>query len=96
VDHVIWQLQNDPASRRIMTSMYNFQDLHEMALAPCAYSMTFNVKGNKLNAILNQRSQDMLTANNCYHYFKRCTFLVRDKWYSFQNNDKTKGVRVAA
>ena len=70
VDHVIWQLQNDPASRRIMTNMYNFQDLHEMALAPCAYSMTFNVKGNKLNAILNQRSQDMITANawNCCQY----------------------------
>jgi len=70
VDHVIWQLKNDPASRRIMTSMYNFQDLHEMALAPCAYSMTFNVKGNKLNAILNQRSQDMITANawNCCQY----------------------------
>lgn len=64
VDHVIWQLQNDPASRRIMTNMYNFEDLHEMALAPCAYSMTFSVKGNKLNAILNQRSQDMLTASN--------------------------------
>lgn len=70
VDHVIWQLQNDPASRRIMTNMYNIQDLHEMALAPCAYSMTFNVKGNKLNAILNQRSQDMITANawNCCQY----------------------------
>ena len=70
VDHVIWQLQNDPASRRIMTNMYNFQDLHEMALAPCAYSMNFNVKGRKLNAILNQRSQDMITANawNCCQY----------------------------
>lgn len=64
VDHVIWQLQNDPASRRIMTNMYNFEDLHEMALAPCAYSMTFSVKGNKLNVILNQRSQDMLAASN--------------------------------
>ena len=64
VDHVIWQLQNDPASRRIMTNMYNFEDLHEMALAPCAYSMTFSVKGNKLNAILNQRSQDMIASNN--------------------------------
>lgn len=64
VDHIIWQLQNDPASRRIMTNMYNFEDLHEMALAPCAYSMTFSVKGNKLNAILNQRSQDMIAANN--------------------------------
>jgi thymidylate synthase len=63
VDHLIWQLQHDPASRRMMTNMYNFQDLHEMALAPCAYSMTFNVKGRKLNAILNQRSQDMVTAN---------------------------------
>ena len=47
-----------------MTNIYNHADLHEMHLYPCAYSMTFNVTGNKLNAILNQRSQDMLTANN--------------------------------
>ena len=58
-----YQLGN-PASRRILTNIYNFQDLHEMALYPCAYSMTFNVSGNTLNAILNQRSQDMLAANN--------------------------------
>ena len=64
VDRVIYDLKNNPASRRILTSIYNFQDLHEMNLYPCAYSMTFNVSGNTLNAILNQRSQDMLTANN--------------------------------
>ena len=64
VDKVIWDLKNNPASRRIMTNLYNFADLSEMALYPCAYSMTFNVSGNTLNAILNQRSQDMLTANN--------------------------------
>ena len=64
VDNVLWQLKNTPYSRRIMTNMYNFSDLTEMGLEPCAYSMTFNVTGNKLNAILNQRSQDILTANN--------------------------------
>ena len=64
VDRVIYDLKNNPASRRILTNIYNFEDLHEMNLYPCAYSMTFNVTGNKLNAILNQRSQDMLTANN--------------------------------
>ena len=64
VDRVLWELKNTPASRRIMTNIYNFEDLHEMALYPCAYSMTFNVSGDTLNAILNQRSQDMLTANN--------------------------------
>jgi len=64
VDKVLWDLKHNPASRRIMTNIYNFADLSEMALYPCAYSMTFNVTGNKLNAILNQRSQDMLTANN--------------------------------
>ncbi|MGN0687113.1 MAG: thymidylate synthase [Oscillospiraceae bacterium] len=64
VDRVLYDLKNNPASRRIMTNLYNHADLHEMALAPCAYSMTFNVSGNKLNGILNQRSQDMLTANN--------------------------------
>ena len=64
VDRVLYALRHDPASRRILTSLYNHHDLYEMALAPCAYSMTFNVSGNTLNAILNQRSQDMLTANN--------------------------------
>ena len=63
VDKVLWDLKHDPASRRILTSMYNHHDLSEMALYPCAYSMTFNVSGHTLNAILNQRSQDMLTAN---------------------------------
>lgn len=64
VDRVIYDLKNNPASRRILTNIYTFQDLHEMNLYPCAYSMTFNVSGNTLNGILNQRSQDMLTANN--------------------------------
>lgn len=64
VDRVLYDLKNNPLSRRIMTNIYTFQDLHEMNLYPCAYSMTFNVTGNKLNGILNQRSQDMLTANN--------------------------------
>ncbi len=64
VDNVLWQLKNTPYSRRIMTNIYNFADLSEMGLEPCAYSMTFNVTGNKLNAILNQRSQDVLAANN--------------------------------
>ena len=64
VDRVIYDLKNNPSSRRIMTNIYNHADLSEMALYPCAYSMTFNVTGNKLNAILNQRSQDMLAANN--------------------------------
>ena len=64
VDRVLYDLKHNPASRRILTNIYNFQDLHEMALYPCAYSMTFNESGNTLNAILNQRSQDMLAANN--------------------------------
>lgn len=64
VDRVLYDLKNNPYSRRIMTNIYNFEDLHEMNLYPCAYSMTFNVVDGKLNAILNQRSQDTLTANN--------------------------------
>ena len=64
VDRVLFDLKNNPASRRIMTNIYNFDDLHEMHLYPCAYSMTFNVSGDTLNGILNQRSNDMLTANN--------------------------------
>ncbi len=63
VDRVLFDLKNNPCSRRIMTNLYNFTDLHEMALYPCAYSMTFNVVGDRLCAILNQRSQDMLAAN---------------------------------
>ena len=64
VDRVLYDLKHHPASRRIMTNIYNFEDLHEMHLYPCAYSMTFNVSGDTLNGILNQRSNDMLTANN--------------------------------
>ena len=64
VDRVLYDLKHNPQSRRIMTNIYNFQDLHEMGLYPCAYSMTFNVTGDTLNGILNQRSNDMLTANN--------------------------------
>jgi thymidylate synthase len=70
VDRVLYDLKNNPYSRRIMTNIYVHQDLHEMNLYPCAYSMTFNVTKNKetgklvLNGILNQRSQDILTANN--------------------------------
>lgn len=64
VDRVLFDLKHNPSSRRIMTNIYNFADLHEMNLYPCAYSMTFNVSGDVLNGILNQRSNDMLTANN--------------------------------
>lgn len=64
VDNVLWQLKNTPYSRRILTNIYKFDDLSEMNLEPCAYSMTFNVTGDRLNAILNQRSQDILAANN--------------------------------
>lgn len=64
VDRVLYDLKHNPQSRRIMTNIYNHHDLSEMALYPCAYSVTFNVTGDTLNAVLNQRSQDMLTANN--------------------------------
>ncbi len=81
VDRVLYDLKNNPSSRRIMTNIYVHQDLHEMGLYPCAYSMTFNVTGNKLNAILNQRSNDMLVANGwnvcqyavLVHLIARCT-----------------------
>ena len=70
IDRMIFDLKNNPYSRRIMTNIYVHQDLHEMNLYPCAYSMTFNVTkkndSNKLvlNAILNQRSNDILAANS--------------------------------
>ena len=61
---MLFDLKNNPQSRRIMTNIYVHQDLNEMNLYPCAYSMTFNVSGDTLNGILNQRSNDVLTANN--------------------------------
>ena len=64
VDRVLKDLRENPASRRMVTSLFNHHDLHRMGLYPCAWSMTFNVTGNPLNAVLNQRSQDMLTASN--------------------------------
>ncbi len=64
VDRVLFDLKNNPHSRRIMTNIYTFSDLSEMHLYPCAYSMTFNVSGNTLNGILNQRSNDVAVANN--------------------------------
>lgn len=64
VDRVLFDLKNNPNSRRIMTNIYNHSDLSEMNLYPCAYSVTFSVKNGKLNGILNQRSNDFLTANN--------------------------------
>ena len=69
-DRVLFDLKNNPYSRRILTSIYNHHDLSEMNLYPCAWSMTFNVTQNPgeekltLNAVLNQRSQDVLAANN--------------------------------
>ena len=64
VDRILYDLKNHPESRRIMSNIYNHRDLHEMHLYPCAYSVTLNVTGNRLNMILNQRSQDMLVANS--------------------------------
>jgi len=64
VDRILKDLKEAPNSRRMLTNIFNHADLHQMGLYPCAYSMTFNVEGDRLNGILNQRSQDMLTANN--------------------------------
>jgi len=64
VDRILYDLKHNPHSRRIIANMYNHSDLHQMNLYPCAYSLTLNTCGNKLNAILNQRSQDMVVANN--------------------------------
>lgn len=64
VDRLLYDLTHDSGSRRMITNLYNHADLYAMQLYPCAYSMTFNVTGRRLNAILNQRSQDMLVANS--------------------------------
>lgn len=79
VDKVIWDLKHNPTSRRIMTNIYTFADLSEMALYPCAYSMTFNISGSTLNGILNQRSQDMLAANgwNVMQYAALLTMMAQ-------------------
>ena len=88
VDRVLYDLKHNPASRRILTSLYNHHDLSEMALYPCAWSVTFNVSGRTLNAVLNQRSQDMLTANGwnvmqyavLVHFLARASGLRRGSW----------------
>ena len=64
VDMLLYLLKNDPLSRRMVTNIFVHRDLREMRLYPCAYSLTLNVSGNRLNGMLNQRSQDMLVANN--------------------------------
>ncbi len=70
MDRVLFDLEHNPYSRRIMTNTYVFADLSEMHLYPCAYSVTYNVTRRPgeerlvLNMILNQRSQDILAANN--------------------------------
>lgn len=69
IDAVLFELKNNPFSRRIMISLWNFEDLQDMNLQPCCWSCTFNVTdegGDKLvlNMVLNQRSNDMLAANN--------------------------------
>ena len=88
VDRVLYDLKHHPASRRILTNLYNHHDLSEMALYPCAWSVTFNVSGRTLNAILNQRSQDMLTANGwnvmqyaaLVHILARVSVWRRESW----------------
>ena len=70
MDRVLFDLKANPYSRRIMTNTYVFSDLSEMHLYPCAYGVTYNVTKRPgedrlvLNMILNQRSQDVLAANN--------------------------------
>jgi len=79
VDRLLYDLRNHPASRRMLTNMFNHADLHEMNLYPCAYSLTANVSDGRLNVILHQRSQDMLVANgwNVCQYAVLCHMLAR-------------------
>ena len=63
VDYVLYLLKNDPASRRIITNLFNHEDLKDMNLEPCAFGTQWLVKEGKLHLILTQRSQDMLAAN---------------------------------
>ena len=63
VDYLIYLLKNDQSSRRMMTNLFNHEELKDMNLEPCAYGTQWLIKGGKLHLILNQRSQDMLTAN---------------------------------
>ena len=63
VDYVLYLLKHDQSSRRIMTNIFNHEELKDMELEPCAYGTQWLVKEGKLHLILNQRSQDMLTAN---------------------------------
>jgi len=61
-DYILHELKYNPLSRRIIGNLYNIDELDEMKLHPCCYSVTFNVVGKKLNMLLNQRSQDTVVA----------------------------------
>ena len=78
VDRILYDLKNHPESRRIISNIYNHSDLHEMNLYPCAYSVTLNVSGKRLNMILNQRSQDRLVAN----HWNVCQYAVLLKMFA--------------
>lgn len=58
LEYLILQLKNNKSSRRLVTSLWNINDLDEMALEPCVWSQQWIVQNNKLNLIVNQRSAD--------------------------------------
>ena len=63
VDGVLYDLKNNPASRRIITNMWQIKDLKDMNLAPCVYETLWDITPDgKLNMTLIQRSGDMCAA----------------------------------
>jgi thymidylate synthase len=59
IARVIWQLRNEPDSRRIMVSAWNVGELEKMALAPCHAFFQFHVADGRLSCQVYQRSCDI-------------------------------------
>jgi thymidylate synthase len=69
VDYLLWSLKNNP-SRRMITTLWDKDDLDEMALTPCVWKTNWLVKGRKLHLIVGIRSNDMALGNpfNVFQY----------------------------
>ena len=89
VDYVLYLLKKDPSSRRIVTNIFNHEELKDMGLEPCLFSTQWLVKQGKLHLILNQRSQDMLAANRmeCNAICGIAIYVCTSKWIRSRNTN---------
>lgn len=57
-EYVLHELVHNPSSRRIMTTLWDVDDLDDMTLEPCVWATHWTVHGGKLNLHVKQRSGD--------------------------------------